>query len=650
MTDDDEQNSARRDFLKGVAAAGAVAGIGAAARAQPESPPPASAGTPSSAVQAMERSPPAGYGEAEAARLFVRHAGSDVMVDVLRSLGIDYVATNPAASFRGLHESIVNYAGNARPELLTCLHEESAVAMAQGYAKAAGKPLAVMCDGVVGLQHAAMAVYNAWCDRTPIYIIAGNYAEATVRRTPVEWAHSASAPALLLRDFIKWDDTPASLAHFAESAVRAFKIATTPPMGPVVIVADAELQEKETGASPPAIPKLAATVPPQGDAGAVAEAARWLALAERPVIVADRAARTAAGMQLLIELAEALQAPVIDRLGRLNFPNDHPLNHTWRGRSLIGEADVILGLEVQDFWGTVAGVRDRVHREEARQVRPDVKLVSLGMSDLYLKSNYQDFQRYLGVDLAIAGDAEATLPALTEAVRRAAPERRRSGVAKRGAGLREGFAAMRAEARKAAVLAWDARPVTTARLCMEIWRRIEGREWTLASEPYFQGFWPHRLWVMNEYQQYHGGSGGYGVGYGAPGAVGVALGHRASGRLCVNIQSDGDLLYAPGVLWTAAHHRIPLLSVMHNNGAYHQEVMHVQRMAARRNRGVDDRAWIGTTFNQPPIDFAALAKSLGVWSAGPIRDAGDLGPALERAIEVVERGEPALIDVECQPR
>ena len=199
---------------------------------------------PSDVTDARERESPDDYSPAQAKRLFVDNPGSPAMVDVLPALDVDRVASNPAASFGGLHESIVNYAGNKKPELLTCPHEEPAVAIGQGYAKAAGKPLVAMCDGVVGLQHAAMAVYNAWCDRSPALLIAGNHSEAAERRAPVEWAHSANDPAQLLRDFIKWDDAPRSLQHFAESTVRAMKIAMTPPMGPTVIIAAISIREK----------------------------------------------------------------------------------------------------------------------------------------------------------------------------------------------------------------------------------------------------------------------------------------------------------------------------------------------------------------------------------------------------------------------
>jgi acetolactate synthase-1/2/3 large subunit len=174
--------------------------------------------------------------------IVIERPGSDFMVDVIKTLGFEYVATNPGSSFRSLHESLVNYGGNTKPELLTCLHEESAVGMAHGYAKASGRPMAVMVHGTVGLQHASMALYNAWCDRVPVFLIAGNGLDANKRRPGTEWNHSVQDVALMVRDYVKWDDYPMSLQHFAESAVRAYKIAMTPPREPVMLVADIDLQ------------------------------------------------------------------------------------------------------------------------------------------------------------------------------------------------------------------------------------------------------------------------------------------------------------------------------------------------------------------------------------------------------------------------
>ncbi len=577
--------------------------------------------------------------------------GGDFMVDVIKSLDLEYVASNPGSSFRGIHESIINYGGNKSPEFLTCCHEESSVAMAHGYFKAEGKPMAVLCHGTVGIQHAAMAIYNAYCDRVPVYILAGNSLDATLRRPGVEWAHSVQDAAAMVRDYIKWDDQPVSLPHFAESAVRAYKIAMTPPMMPVLLVLDHQLQEDPI--SPEVtprmrIPKLTLTSPPQGDSGAVSEAASLLVNAQNPVIVADRAARTPAGLARLVELAETLQAPVINQGGRMNFPSRHPLNHTDSARRLVTDADVILGLELTDFWGTVNTVRDAIVRTSRSIVRPGTKLISITALDLATKGNYQDFQRYPEVDIAIAADAEATLPALVEACKRLLTDDRRRALQDRGKKLGDAHAAAVERMRTEATYAWDASPISTARLMMEVWAQIKSEDWALVAESGIMTDWTG-LWNFDKHYQSLGGSGGAGVGYGAPAAVGAALANKKRGRLSVTIQGDGDFLYAPGVWWTAAHHRIPLLAVMHNNRAYHQEVMHLQRMASRHNRGIT-RAHIGTTIEDPNVDFAKIAQGMGVHAQGPITNPQDLGPALKRALEVVNRGEPSLIDVVTQPR
>jgi len=572
--------------------------------------------------------------------------GSDFMVDVLKSLGLDYICANPGSSFRGLHESVINYGSNSQPELITCCHEESSVAMGHGYAKVEGKPIGVFAHGTVGLQHAAMAIYNAWCDRVPVYIMLGNQLDATMRRSGAEWAHSVQDAAAMVRDYTKWDDTPMSLPHFAESAVRAYKIALTPPMAPVVLVVNSEMQEHALASDAKiAIPKLAVPSAPQGDSGAVAEAARLLVAAEHPVIVADRVARTPAAMKHLVELAETLQAAVIDQGGRMNFPTRHPLNQS-QARA-IADADVILGLELSDFWGIVNSYRDQLNRTTRSVTRPGAKLISITSGDLYMKSNYQDFQRYAEVDLAIAADAEATLPPLIEAVKRQMTGDRKRMFESRGAKLAEAGSAALDRSRLEASYAWDASPVSTARLSAEMWAQIKNEDWALVNGT--GGGWARRLWNFDKPYQWIGGSGGAGVGYGAPAAVGAALAHKKHGRLAVNIQNDGDLMYAPGVLWTAAHHRIPLLSVMHNNRAYHQELMHVQKMCNRHSRGVD-RGRIGSELVDPPIDYAKVAQGLGMYAEGPITDPKDLGPAIARAVAVVKRGEPALVDVVCQPR
>ncbi len=654
----------RRKFMAGVAVAGtasAVAPTGAAHAATPivaesaAAPAPRPAALrPNAQVAAAETGIPKEMAKTTGPD------GSDFMVDVIKTLNIDYVVSNPASSFRALHESLIDYGGNKKPEFITCMHEESSIGMAHGYFKATGKPLMMMCHGVVGLQHATMAIYNAWCDRVPLIAIGGTDLDAAYRAPGVPTFHAAQDINAIVRDYTKWDDQPVSLQHFAQSMVRAYKIAMTPPHEPVMIALDLGLQQepvKDHERETLYIPKYVPTAPAQADSAAIKEAARLLANAERPVIVVDRAARTPAGTRLVVQLAEALQAPVVDQGGRMNMPNTHYLNQTARAAPLIANADVVIGLELSDYWATVNNFVDNGHDgigvNEAR-IKPGTKLIGISSVGLVTKSNYQDFQRFQSLDVDMAGDAEASLPALIEAVKAAIPNDRKAALDKRGADLKKAWGDANDRTKAAAAVAWDASPISTARLSMEIYAQIKDLDFSLVSSSGNVSNWPNRLWRMEQHHSWLGGSGGYGVGYGAPAAVGAALGNRdIGGRFSINIQSDGDLMFAPGVLWTAARHKIPLLSVMHNNRGYHQEVMHVQRMANRRNRVAAlgmDRSPIGTSIENPDIDFAALAKSMGYWTAGPIKDPAQLGPTIKRAVEVVKAGEPALVDVWTQPR
>jgi thiamine pyrophosphate-dependent acetolactate synthase large subunit-like protein len=633
----------RRNFLRGAVGGAAALAVNTGTAQAQRSEPERRSATP---ILAKETDPSPLSG---AEVLTEGRSGSDYMVDVIKSLGFEYVCANPGSSFRALHESLINYGGN-KPELITCCHEESSVAMAHGYSKIEGKPACVFAHGTVGLQHASMAIYNAFCDRAPVYIIIGNTIDATMRRPGAEWDHSVQDAVAMVRDYVKWDDLPISLPHFGESAVRAYKIAMTPPALPVVVVADSDLQERPAPESERLhVPKLTLAAPPQGDSGAVAEAAQLLVVAESPVLIADRAARTPAGLKLLIELAQILQAPVVNQMGRMNFPTRHPLNQTERSRAVLANADVILGLEAGDFWGTVNSMRDQVNRTTRSIAKPGAKLITITAGDLYTKSNYQDFQRYPEVDIAIAADAEATLPSLIEACERLITTDRKRAFEERGKKLAAAQQEALEKARTEATYGWDASPISTARLYTELWAQIKDQDWSLASDAAHSSGWPLRLWNFDKHYQYIGGSGGAGIGYGAPAAVGAALANRKHGRLTVNVQNDGDLMYAPGILWTAAHHRIPLLSLMHNNRAYHMEMMHLQRMANRHQRGID-RTGIGVTLDDPNIDYAMIARGMGVHAEGPIADPKDLGPAIGRALDVVRRGEPALIDVVTQPR
>jgi acetolactate synthase-1/2/3 large subunit len=640
----------RRGFLAGIATAGAgaaaagVAPAPAAAATAPVAPAaPGKLGPQSPLLVAAETGNPGAASD----RWHVKNAGSDYMVDVLKHVGYDYLTCMPGSTFRGIHESIINYGGNTKPEMLSCVHEEISAAMAHGYAKMAGKPMAILVHNTVGLQHASMAIYNAYADRVPMMILVGNIADSATRRPGVEWYHTATDVAQMVRGFIKYDAQPASLQSFGEEVMKAHALSMTPQHEPVLVVVDADLAEGPMTETPLPMPKYTPVRPPIADPAVLADIAKLLVNAQTPVIVADRVARSAAGMDALVQLAELLQIPVLDQGNRMNIPTNHHLYSM--DRSLIGQADMILGLEVGDMFSVVADVPDLPVRKTVMKIKPSTTVVSINTMYMQGQGNYQDQQRYYQPTLAVAGDAEASLPYLIDAVNRAMTSERRAQNTTRSARFMDAFATRRKVNLTEAAVGWDTSPISVARMCAEVYGAIKNDPYSLVSGTTFQSSWPQRLWDMDKHWHYNGNSGASGVGYGMPAAVGAALAARDAGRYSVNIQGDGDLMVAPGSLWTAAHHKIPLLTIVHNNRGWHQETMHVQRMADRRERQ-PEHAKVGTLIGDPNIDYAKMAQSYGVYADTTVTQPSQLGPAIARALKVVKSGMPALVDVVSQGR
>ena len=635
----------RRRFLAAASAAGAAVGLPPTADAQTRTPP-ASAPTTSAPIvtAASEQTPPP---ELQPLTTNLR-GGADFMLDVIKSLDIKYIAANCASSFRGLQESTINYAAGS-PTWLTCTHEETSTAIAHGYYKITGKPMISMVHAVVGLQHASMAIYNAFCDRAGMIVIAGNSLDETLRRPGAEWNHSIVDQGAMVRDYTKWDDQPVSLQHFADSMVRAYQLTTSGPHAPVLLAVDSGLQEDPIAKSEERklfIPKLGRDLPPQADDAALRETARILVAAENPVIVADRYGRDANALNLLVQLAEVLQAPVIDLFSRPNMPNQHWLQQSFRRRTLIAQADVILALEPVDLWAITHNVHDQLYRSTSVSGKPNVKIITISTLNLLPKGNIQSLSHYGSADLSIVGDAQASMPALIDFVQRELSSDRRSALEARGQKLQKAWKSGRDNLYAAAAGAWDATPVSTARVSMELWDLIKDDDWGFGGSG--MG-WEKTLWNLQKRAQFPGSSGGNGLGWNLPSSVGSALANRDEGRYTVAFQRDGDTMYLPGSLWTAAHHSLPLLSVVHNNRAWHQELMHIQRVAFRHGRGAN--TWkTGTTMENPYIDFAMLAKSMGIYSEGPVTSPADIRPALQRALAVVKKNEPALVDIVMQPR
>jgi acetolactate synthase I/II/III large subunit len=567
----------------------------------------------------------------------------------LHELGIRYIALNPGASYRGLHDSLVNFAPGQPPEIILCTHEEIAVALANGYTRATGAPMATALHNVVGLLHASMAIFNAWCDRTPMLNLGGGGPQDASLRRSTDWVHTALVQGNLVRDFVKYDDQPYSLESVPESLLRAYRIATTDPQGPVYVCLDADLQEQRMNA-PLLIPDARlyrAPAAPAPNPEALREVADLLVNAEWPVIVAGEVGRTPQALVPLRELAETLAAPVIDADGRFAFPNTHPLDLTAAREQTLRAADVVLALDVPSL-GVPLGPSVRERETLQLAVRPGTKIVHITLFEGERQSFVSDTMWLVPVAVPIAAHTSIALPQLLELCRHQLGSQ--ADAAMRIEARRTSAAAMRTEAHKRSQVwieqNWQQKPISSARLYGELNSRLKGQSWALVHAH-------GRRWreVLEVTESGHGigGGRGAGVGYGLPASIGAALGYKGSGRLCVSVLGDGDFLMTSNALWTAARYRIPLLIMVFNNRSYYNDEEHQERMAVRRERSVDNKG-IGVDLKDPAPDLAAMARALSVEGLGPITEPDQLGPTLDRAIEIVRSGQPAVIDVVTQPR
>jgi thiamine pyrophosphate-dependent acetolactate synthase large subunit-like protein len=556
--------------------------------------------------------------------------GSDVIAETLRALDIPYVALNPGASYRGLHDSIVNYLGNEKPQMLLCLHEESAVAIAQGWAKVTGRAMATVVHSNVGLMHATMAVFNAWCDRMPVVILgATGPVDAEKRRPWIDWIHTARDQGALIRNYTKWDDQPASPGAARESLLRAAWIANTAPQGPVYVNLDAQMQEAKL--SEPLAPIDATRFMPQilaAPAQALVRlAAAKLRSATNVVILAGRASRDLAAWNDRVALAETLNARVITDLKiGASFPTDHPLHvgapgnlaPDAEGLKALTEADVILSLDWVDLAGTL---------KTAKALSTGAEIIQVSLDHHIHNGWSMDHQALPPVDLFISADADATASALLDTIAPGAKPLART------------------PAPASVPPSLPAEMLTVEHLARALRESAANKPVSLSHLPLsWNGAW----WPFRHPLDYLGSDGGGGIGGGPGIAVGAALALKDSGRLPIAICGDGDFLMGVTALWTAAHYRIPLLLVVANNRSFFNDELHQERVARMRSRPVENR-WIGQRISDPEIDLAAMARAQGAEGFGPVTRAADLPEIFRKAIAAVEGGAVAVVDVRVEP-
>jgi acetolactate synthase-1/2/3 large subunit len=566
---------------------------------------------------------------------------SDVIVDMIKLYGFPHIALNPGASFRGLHDSLVNH-GENEPPMMLCNHEKIAVQIAHGYAKATGRPMAAIVHDVVGLLHSPLAIYYAYIDRCPVFVMgATGPMDESLRRPFIDWIHTAFAQGSAVRDYTKWDYQPASIHGVPDSFARAYSIMMTEPTGPIYMVYDAALQEAELTDEVAIPPDSAVKTPPRlvADPALIDQAADMLTASDYPVLLTEYAARAPIGYEPTVALAETAGAAVFDINKRLGFPNRHPLSVGFHSDAFEG-ADLVAALDVVD-WTRGSHKPNWQTRKVEPIVSADCKWIDIGFADIEISKWATDYNKHHDWDLRILADTANAIPALTEAVgRRVAADAALAGrIEERKQAVAAKHEARWADWQQQVADEWDEKPMRESRLAAEVWQAIRDDDWVLTAGTLKD--WVQKVWDFDAPYRHPGRELGTGTQIGM--SLGVALAYKGSGKLVVDLQPDGDLMFDLGALWMAARYDFPFLIVMYNNRAYYNDWAH--QISVAKKRGTDvERAHVGMDLEGPSPDFAPIARGLGWHAEGPIEDPAELGPALARAIAKVKSGTPALVD------
>lgn len=555
--------------------------------------------------------------------------GSDLIASAICAQNFPYICLTPGSSYRGLHDSIVNHSGSKAPKMVVALHEEHVIAIAQGYATVTDKPLVTFIHSNVGLMHATMGVFDAWCARQPVVIIgATGPVDATRRRPWIDWIHTTADQASLIRNYIKWDDQPGSAAAAVESIHRASMIARTRPYGPVYVNLDVSIQETPLDH----LPQLHGPenyAPASMSEPSVEDLDRiigWLKPASKVVVLAGRIGRDIESWKARIALAEALGAKVIIGNTPAAFPSTHPLflaefteTVPDEYKATLRNADVIVALDYVDLGGTLMQVFPA-------GVRRTTKIINCSLDHQLHNGWLMDYHVLPVTDLAIAATPEAFTNALLRRLKHRA-HKKPSGKPK--------FRLPALPTGKGTIGITD---LTSVFLNM-----TDSIDISLSSRPLG---WPMNAVSISHPHDWIGELHGGGVGSGPGIAIGAALALRDLGskRVPVAIVGDGDFTMGCNALWTASNLKLPLLIIVANNRSYFNDELHQAKVARIRRRPVEN-AWIGQRIDDPAPDMAAIARGFGLDGEGPVSDLADLPRAIERGLRAVKAGRSYVIDV-----
>jgi len=577
---------------------------------------------------------------------FIRKANtryqSDIIVDLIKAYDFPAIPLNPGASYRGLHDSLVNY-GEDDPPMILCNHEKLAVQIAHGYAKATGKPMPAIVHNVVGLLHAPLAVYYAYIDRCPVFLMgATGPMDEKLRRPFIDWIHTAFAQGSAIRDYTKWDYQPGTIHGVPDSFARAYSIMMTEPQGPVYMVYDAGLQEAELEDKIDIPPPGAVKVPPRlaADPKLIDDAANMLLAADYPILLTEYAARAPIGFDDTVELAETLGCGVFDINKRLGFPNKHPLSVSMHADAFKG-ADLVCALDVVD-WTRGSHKPNWETRQVEAITTSDCKWIDIGFADIEISKWATDYNKHHNWDMRILSDTANAIPALTQACKDKITEDQdlQKKIAQRTELIRSKHNSQWSKWQDDVKKFWDHDPMHESRMAAEIWEVIKDEDWVLSAGTLKD--WVRKIWDFDKPYRHPGRELGTATQFGM--SLGVALAYKDTDKVVVNLQPDGDLMFDLGGLWIAAKYEIPMLCLMYNNRAYYNDWAH--QISVANKRGTDpDRAYIGMDLEGPAPDFAHIARGMDWWAEGPIMNPADIQPAVREALKVVKSGKPALVDI-----
>ena len=577
---------------------------------------------------------------------FIRKANtryqSDIIVDLIKAYDFPAIPLNPGASYRGLHDSLVNY-GEDDPPMILCNHEKLAVQIAHGYAKATGKPMPAIVHNVVGLLHAPLAVYYAYIDRCPVFLMgATGPMDEKLRRPFIDWIHTAFAQGSAIRDYTKWDYQPGTIHGVPDSFARAYSIMMTEPQGPVYMVYDAGLQEAELEDKIDIPPPGAVKVPPRlaADPKLIDDAANMLLAADYPILLTEYAARAPIGFDDTVELAETLGCGVFDINKRLGFPNKHPLSVSMHADAFKG-ADLVCALDVVD-WTRGSHKPNWETRQVEAITTSDCKWIDIGFADIEISKWATDYNKHHNWDMRILSDTANAIPALTQACKEKITEDQelQKKIAQRTELISSKHNSQWSKWQDDVKKFWDHDPMHESRMAAEIWEVIKDEDWVLSAGTLKD--WVRKIWDFDKPYRHPGRELGTATQFGM--SLGVALAYKDTDKIVVNLQPDGDLMFDLGGLWIAAKYEIPMLCLMYNNRAYYNDWAH--QISVANKRGTDpDRAYIGMDLEGPAPDFAHIARGMDWWAEGPIMNPADIQPAVREAVKVVKSGKPALVDI-----